>query len=128
MQPLSNSDLVWNRACFSEGDPSKPGDKALAALLAFHGPAMNGGVLHAAECLTEAAVLAAADGFAYFGFLSVATLVREARSVVAGGEDLSEFEGRFNERYWQVIPNDSALTQVFEEDFAAHPEHYEPIH
>lgn len=127
MLPLSIRDLVWNRACFIDEEPSKPGDKALAALLAFHGPAMNGGILHATECLTAEALLAAADGFAYFGFHSVAALIPEARSIVANGQDLSELESRFDKRYWQAIPNDSTLTKAFEADFAARPEHYAPV-
>lgn len=43
---LSMRDLVWNRACLGSEDSLKVGDVALAALLAFHGLAMNGGVLH----------------------------------------------------------------------------------
>ena len=128
MRSLSIRDLVWNRACFSDEGSFRPGDQALAALLAFHGPAMNGGVLHAAECLTEAQVRAAADGYVYFGFSLVASLVREARSVIDDGRDLSEHERQFNERYWGAIPNDGTLVRAFEADFVARPEHYAPVH
>jgi hypothetical protein len=127
MPVLSTRDLVWNRACFGDNASSMPGDRALAALLAFHGPAMNGGVLHAAECLTDAHVIAAADGYRYFGFPSVAALVRRARLVVRNGEVTSELEREFNEQYWQQIPNDGALVKAFEADYAAQSENYEPV-
>ena len=44
-------DIIWNRAWKGVGPNACSGDRALAALLKAHGLAMNGGVLHAVECL-----------------------------------------------------------------------------
>jgi hypothetical protein len=124
MALLSARDLVWNRACLGEGDSARPGDQALAALLAFHGPAMNGGVLHAAECLTEGQVIAAAEGYRYFGFAPVAALVRKAKLVVVNQQALSGHEQEFDEQYWQQIPDDGVLVRAFEANYAAQPDNY----
>jgi hypothetical protein len=46
MYELTEADLIWNRACQGDAATLSPGDRALEALLAFHGQAMNGGVLY----------------------------------------------------------------------------------
>ena len=53
MDQSTQSDLIWNRACSGMITEFRPGDRALAGLLGAHGLIMNGGVLHAVECLAE---------------------------------------------------------------------------
>lgn len=107
-------------------DGFKAGDSALAAVLAFHGPAMNGGVLHAVECLSTTELAAACAGFRYFGLHRVAAFLGEASRAVADGEDLEELEGNFNEQYWREA-SDAVLDRVFNVDYSARPENYAPI-
>jgi hypothetical protein len=69
----TDADRIWNRACGVPIDPSlAPGDRHLASALLFHGYAMNGGVHHALEGLTESELEAAARGLAWLGFTEVA--------------------------------------------------------
>jgi hypothetical protein len=67
MYELSLADRIWNRACGQDPLRTLPGDRALADLLFAHGLAMNGGVLHAVECLTESELSDAQAGFSYSG-------------------------------------------------------------
>ena len=48
------AERIWNRACEAPAAAKLPGDRVLAAMLAFDALANNGGVLHALECLTAA--------------------------------------------------------------------------
>lgn len=51
---LSDSDRIWNRAALENGGREpRAGDRSLAALLAFHGLAMNGGVSHATHVVSR---------------------------------------------------------------------------
>jgi hypothetical protein len=114
---LSKQDEIWNRAAL-EGGGSNPaaGDVALASLLVAHGVAMNGGVLHAIECLTDAQRAAAARGFVYFGFPQVAALFTNLPSNAEGEEE------SLNEVYWASIPDDSILVEAFRMKLLASPE------
>jgi hypothetical protein len=49
---MTQADMIWNRACGEDSLRALPGDRALADLLNAHGLAMNGGVLHAIECMS----------------------------------------------------------------------------
>ena len=64
--------LFWadyNRAALQAGgDSPGPGDCALASLLLLHGLVMNGGVPHALQSVGPSELLAAAEGYAFFGF------------------------------------------------------------
>jgi len=46
MHEFTKADLIWNRACEGSTVTLSPGDRALEAMLGFHGAAMNGGVLY----------------------------------------------------------------------------------
>lgn len=75
----SAADQIWNRAAQDEGGPSPgPGDHALTSLLRLHGLAMNGGVHHAIDMLDVEELLAAIDGYTYFGFEGLADWFRNA--------------------------------------------------
>ena len=66
---MKSADTVWNRAALEGGgDSLGRGDRALASLPRLHGLIMNGGGHHALECIEPADVIAAADGYAFFGF------------------------------------------------------------
>jgi hypothetical protein len=52
MAELTDADKIWNRACGADPLRTLPGDRALTDLLHPHGLVMNGGVLHAAECMS----------------------------------------------------------------------------
>jgi len=125
--PLGIENLVWNRACFENKSSFRAGDRALAALLAFHGLACNGGVLHAVEVQNEAELTAACAGFQYFGLDIVALIIEEARRAQSDGSDLEEIENDLNERYYHYSDGNDALSRAFKADFAARPENYAPV-
>jgi len=127
MSTFSIPDQIWNRACLGEADDPKRGDVALSALLAFHGPAMNGGVLHSVELLTSEQLQASSEGFRYYGLAPIAALIDDAARAVRVGEDLDELEEKLDQSYSEHIPTDATLSAAFEKDFAEHPENYQPI-
>jgi hypothetical protein len=125
---LSDADLVWNRACFGKLDACAfRGDRALTALLLFHGLAMNGGVLHAVECLQPRELAAAKSGYRYFGFHDVAELISDIGSAgtVAGISDLQE--ASFGRRYSKSVPDDGALSDRFEDHFKTNRSDFAPL-
>jgi hypothetical protein len=120
-------DLVWNRACNGGGEGRRPGDAALAALLRFHGAAMNGGVLHAVESLDADELSAAEDGYGYFGFEDLVKLIAKAREIFLRGEELEDQERPLDEEYARHIPKDSVLVKRFEERFSGNQSDFAPI-
>jgi len=69
MNVLSQADIIWNRACGEDSLRSHPGDRVLADLLLAHGLAMNGGVLHAVECLSSDELLDAESGYVFMDLM-----------------------------------------------------------
>ena len=128
MHPLTLRDRIWNRACEGGGEAPGAGDSALAALLLFHGPCMNGGVLHAVECLSPAQLTESEAGFRFFGLSSTAELLQRAREIVSVGKDLEEYGSTFDQEYWGQIPDDSTLVKRFELHHESHPSDYSPLH
>jgi hypothetical protein len=135
-RPMSPADDVWNRAAHA-WDPNTragflAGDIALAGLLAFHGVAMNGGVLHALEMADDQMLQEALDGYRFFSFGDVAAMLGDAYLPSKGVENMllpdaealeRELDGAYSER----IPNDQTLADAFESHFAAHQDHYAPV-
>ena len=119
---LSRQSEIWNRACLEAGG-SEPGagDIALASLLRAHGLAMNGGAVHAMECLSQAELAAAIAGFKYFGLAAAAHVFEQAP------DDSEETEERLNRMYWQAVPNDEVLAHAFRIKLVAFPEAFAPI-
>ena len=70
--------IVWNRACYGGGEAPRVGDRHLAALLRFHGAAMNGGVLHAVQFCKGKELVAAKHGYNYLGLQGVVSLIGKA--------------------------------------------------
>jgi hypothetical protein len=111
---MTPADLIWNRACEGGGPNPSNGDRALAALLKAHGLAMNGGVLHAVECLSASELADAESGFRFFGYGAVADLLARARKIWEADQDLESYETQLDNDYAALIPDDSSLVERFE--------------
>jgi hypothetical protein len=126
MHELTQADKIWNRACLN---PVRilPGDRALADLLKAHGLIMNGGVLHAIECLKANELVDAQSGYRYFGFDSVVNLLSRAMSILETGDNLDIHEGQLDQQYACIIPDDGTLVDRFEEWLLSKPSDYAPL-
>lgn len=127
MANLTKANMIWNRACGEDPLRSLHGDRALADLLRAHGLAMNGGVLHAVECLTPEELSNAEAGFRFFGFDAIAALLSRARRIFDAGEDLENHEPQLDREYAHIIPSDSLLLDRFEKRLASNPSDFAPI-
>lgn len=127
MYELTTANKIWNRACEGGGDSPCAGDRALAALLLFHGPAMNGGVLHAVECLSSPELAAAQAGYRYFGYEAIANLIRFTEEAIRVLQDLEALEGSADQQYWALVPDDAVLVEGFERHQKAFPFEYSPV-
>jgi hypothetical protein len=132
MRPV---DEVWNRACAEAGRPkalTASGDRALADMLLAHGLVMNGGVLHAVECLDEHERLAAVNGYRYFGLERAAAVIEDAAVRWRNGElaldEAEQLEMEADERYGQVVGDDDVLVQAFEATYRREPSRFAPLH
>jgi len=132
---FTEADRVWNRAC-GQGDCDNPGvgDSALAALLAFHGVAMNGGVLHALEACSGVDIGAATAGYRFFGLAEVANVIEaalaELQEIQARGDDPEEIdrlEPALEDRYATHVPADQTLVDAFERVFERRRDDFQPI-
>ena len=83
---MDDADRIWNRATQGGGDEPREGDAALSAALAFHGLAMNGGVLHAFDVLSPEELGRARDGFAWLELSEVAQFLEGHRTVDRGNQ------------------------------------------
>src|SRR5215216_5005628 len=123
----TDADRVWNRACLGEMDGSAlRGDRALSALLVFHGFAMNGGILHPFDCMQPRQLAAAKSGYRFFGLHDVAELISDIGSVLSLGELSDAQEASFGLRYSKSVPDDSALSDRFEKYFDTHKSDFAP--
>ena len=121
MLKLSRQDQIWNRACLESGGSSPAaGDQALASLLLAHGLAMNGGVVHALECLSQSEIAAAVAGFNYFGLTDASRVFEQLP------DDSEETEERFNQMYWSAVPSDETLAHAFRVKLLSTPEAFAP--
>jgi hypothetical protein len=112
----TSSNGIWNRAALEAGgDSPRPGDRALASLLLVHGLVMNGGVHHALEGITPEELLAATDGYEFFGFYDVAAFFRGASEDPMLSNWTDDTEVAANRRYAERVPDDSCLVARFEE-------------
>jgi hypothetical protein len=126
MYELTKADLIWNRACTGGGPDPRAGDRALAALLLAHGLTMNGGVLHAVECLTAAEMSAAQSGYRFFGLDAVADLLAQARRVFEADDDVESQEPRLDQQYAALVLSDSSLAERFEKHWRENPSDFAP--
>ena len=127
MANLTQADMIWNRACSEDRLRALPGDRALADLLRAHGLTMNGGVLHAVECLTAEHLADAEAGYRYFGLGEVASLLSRARMGFEAGDDLEHHEHQLDRQYAVLIPSDSSLVECFEKRLQTNPSDFGPL-
>lgn len=125
---MTTVDRIWNRAALQRGGVSpRPGDRALASLLIVHGLVMNGGVHHAIECVEPTDLLAAADGYAFFGLRDVADFFLAATTDPVLSKWTDETEVAANRRYAEMIPDDSHLFARFQEVLRERTDEFAPI-
>ena len=127
MAELTVADRIWNRACGEDPLRALPGDRALADLLLAHSLAMNGGVLHAVECMTAEELSDAEAGYRFFGLDGAASLLSRARRVFSAGDSLERHERSLDIEYARMIPSDRSLADRFEERFKSHPADFAPL-
>jgi hypothetical protein len=127
MYQLIDADRIWNRACGDDPLRSLPGDRALRDMLRAHGLTMNGGVLHAVECLTAEELTDAEAGYRYFGLGEVAFLLSRARKLFETGDDLDRHERQLDGHYADLIPSDSSLVELFEKQLKVKPSDFAPL-
>lgn len=124
---MTEEENIWNRACEGGGENPRDGDRALAALLKAHGLTMNGGVLHAVECLDASELADARSGYCFFGLDSVAELMTRARRLFEADQDLESHESLLDREYATLIPDDSALYARFEEHHKMRSTDFAPV-
>src|SRR5262245_20217434 len=122
------ADRIRNRAAL-EGSGASPraGDRALASLLLVHGLVMNGGIHHAIESVEPTELLAAADGYAIFGFEDVTAFFRGAADDLALSKWTGDTEVTANRRYADMVPDDSYVDARFQEVLRGRPEEFAPL-
>jgi len=121
MYELKEPDRIWNRACDEDAPHLRPGDIALAALLKAHGLTMNGGLLHAVECLSSRELFDARKGYRFFGLDEVVVLLEHAESIFKAGDDLECHERILDDEYARLVPDDSCLVERFERHLKSNP-------
>src|SRR5690349_3763802 len=104
---------------------------ALAASLAFHGLAMNGGVLRAFEVLTEDEPSRAREGFRWLALPDVAQFIEDTARQIADtdmeDEDAADaLEESVDDSYEQALPTDQALEDAFRRQLVERPEAFHP--
>lgn len=127
MHDLTMADRVWNRACQGGGISPRAGDSALSALLLFHGTAMNGGVLHAVECLSPNDLAAAQSGYNYFGISGIAARIGFAQAKIPCGQDLDDLESGLDQDYSTVVVDDETLVKAFSAHLNSNAAEYSPL-
>ena len=125
---MSVADRVWNRAALESGGGSPgPGDRALAALLLAHGLAMNGGIHHALDVLSESEWAAAVDGFEFFGLTETAAFLHGASSDPMLLRWTEQTEHAANRRYAELVPDEDQLARHFEAVFGERSDQFSPL-
>ena len=127
MYQLTDADWDWNRACGEASLRFLGGDHALNDLLIAHGYIMNGGVLHAVECLTPNALSDAMSGYRYYGLDVIVSLLLRARLILETNENLGLQESQLDRSYTSIIQTDSWLSQRFKAHMALNPSEYAPV-
>ncbi len=129
---MDEADEIWNRATVGGGDTPRAGDVALAACLAFHGLAMNGGVLHAFEVLSAEELGRARDGFTWLAMPEVAQFMDDTARLIAETDWDDDhagdaFEVSTDDTYDRVLPSDQALEDAFRRRLAERPDAFTPV-
>lgn len=88
---------------------------------------MNGGVLHAVECMTAEELSDADAGYRYFGLGDVASLLARASGIFETADDLGCQEQQLDGEYAKLIPSDSSLVERFDEQLKSRPSDFAPL-
>jgi len=124
----TTSDRIWNRAALERGgDSPRQGDRALSALLLFHGRVMNGGVHHALDGMAPSDLAAAAEGYAFFNLDDVASFIRGGTENAVLSTRSGTTEAAADRRYDEMVPDDSYLLARFEEVYEERPAQFAPF-
>jgi hypothetical protein len=122
MQNHQHEDAIWNRACL-QPIRTHLGDRMLSDLLQAHGMVMNGGVLHAAECLSDSELQDALIAFSFYGLEPAAEILSQAKEVTHSDEDPELYEERLDAAYSKVILMTNALSKNSRFSFCQTPPH-----
>jgi hypothetical protein len=135
---LDRADEIWNRACDSEWEPTRPGDHALRDVLRFHNRIRSGGFDFALDADLGAAPKAAA-GFRVLQAPALADVLDQAHRIASragvDGEfdllDLDEDDANrldaLGEEYDRLLPTDTALEAIFRRYLEAEPDEFDSI-
>ena len=82
---------------------------------------MNGGVLHAVECLSASELAEAESGYRTFRFEAVADLLSRASVIREANQGLESYEPQLDRDYAALIPDDALLYQRFEDFYRTWP-------
>jgi hypothetical protein len=96
-------------------------------MLRAHGLVMNGGVLHAVECLSSDDRRDAEAAYRFYGFDDIASLLSRATAVFEARQRLEFHESELNRAYWKSVPDDGVLFERFQRHFAQSPTEYAPV-
>jgi hypothetical protein len=88
---------------------------------------MNGGILHAVECLSASELSEAQSGYRFFSLGKVADFLSRARKILEADEDLDSYEVQLDQDYATLIPDDSALREHFERIHTSRPAEFTSI-
>lgn len=98
----------------------------LSGLLQAHGLAMNGGVLHAAECLSDSEMQDALDGYSYLGLESAAEIFARGKKLLQSNQDPEPYEMALDEDYQKLVFDDEFIFSTFKKHFLSNPTAYAP--
>lgn len=87
---------------------------------------MNGGILHAVECLSDEQLINAIHGYQYFNLNLVSDLIKEAITY-RFSENQDAVELKFNSSYASTVEDDACLVSRFEHDFKSNRSSYSDI-
>ena len=88
---------------------------------------MNGGFLHAIDCLQPTEREAARAAYLFFGFDDIADLILEAPAVVDWDAVPDSLESTLWRRYTRAIPDDSMLDARFKRHFLRRRSDFAPL-
>jgi hypothetical protein len=88
---------------------------------------MNGGVHHALECLQPQELVAAIDGYSFFGLDDVAAFLRGASSDPVLREWTDDTEPVADGRYAKLVPDDAHLLHRFKVVFQERADQFAPV-
>ncbi len=90
----------------------------------IQGLVMNGGVLHAVECLTAEELSDAESGYRFYGLDTVACLLSRTKAILVADDDLEFHEPQLDVEYQDTVPDDDVIVKLFQKQLKASPSDY----